>query len=97
MTNQVVRDSKTGRFAKGNRVKSPGRPPGAPKTLVQALKERVDPDTAAQILWERAKKSDALLMYIYNRLEGMPSQKTENEHKGNYDITLTWNGGSEEQ
>lgn len=89
MAETAERDSKTGRFTKGNGG-GPGRPPKAPKSLVAALKERLDPDELAAELIRRAKISDSLLMYLYNRVEGMPHQSAEVEHKGGLDVTLKW-------
>ena len=72
---QVSRDSKTGRFLPG----VSGNPNGGPhkKTLTAALREIVDPDKAAKELWRRALKSDTVLMYAFDRLEGRPMQSTE--------------------
>jgi len=84
-----------GQFVKGHDNVSPGRPPKAPKSLVAALKERLDPDELADELLRRAKNSDALLMYLYNRVEGMPHQSAEVEHKGSLNVGLVWHDGEE--
>ena len=68
------RDSKTGRFLKGN-AGGPGRP--TRRGLVEALRDMTDADEMAAMLLRRAKKSDQVLMYIYDRLEGRPKQATE--------------------
>lgn len=87
------RDTKTGKFLKGN--KGGGRLPKAPKSLVAALKERLDPEELADELIRRAKTSDAILMYVYNRIEGMPRQSAEVEHKGGVTFALKWQDGDE--
>lgn len=74
----VERDSKTGRFVKGNRG-GPGRP--SRRTLTEALREVVDPEEAARMLWRRAQKSDALLQYVYDRIEGKARQSIDMTHK----------------
>jgi hypothetical protein len=83
----------TGKFLKGN--KGGGRLPKAPKSLVAALKERLDPDELADELIKRSKTSDAILMYVYNRIEGMPRQSAEVEHTGSVDLKLKWQDGDD--
>lgn len=47
-----------------------------------ALKERLNADELADELIKRSKQSDALLMYLFNRVEGMPHQTATTEHMG---------------
>ena len=90
----MERDTKSGRFTKGN-AGGPGRPPKAPKSLVAALKERLDADELADELIKRSKVSDALLMYLFNRIEGMPRQSAEVEMTGSVDLNLKWQDGDD--
>jgi hypothetical protein len=48
-----------------------------PRTLTQALRDKVNPDWLASLLIKRAQQSDQMLQYIYNRLEGMPRQSVD--------------------
>ena len=70
----VCRDSKTGRFVKGTSG-GPGRPSG--RSLTEALRHVVDPDAAARLLWKRALKSDTVLMYTFDRMDGRPKQSVD--------------------
>lgn len=67
-----------GRFLPGNHYGG-GRP--TQRTLTMALRDVADPDAMARRLVRRAAKSDQVLMYIFNRLEGMPRQAVEFEDK----------------
>ena len=67
-----------GRFLPGNHY---GRGPTTQRTLTAALRDVADPDAMARRLVRRAAKSDQVLMYIFNRLEGMPRQAIELEDK----------------
>ena len=78
-TESRIRDAH-GRFLPGNNANPLGR--GAPRTLTQALREHVDPDEWAQQVAKRMYKSDQVLTYVGDRLEGKPKQATEVEYKG---------------
>lgn len=84
------RDTKSGRFLPGNKG-GPGRP--TKRSLTEALREIVDPDEAAKLLWRRAQKSDTVLMYAYDRLEGRPKQQSEVSGPEGAPIELTWGNG----
>ena len=82
---EVVEPSETvgkhpvnGRFLPGNHY---GHGPPTQRTLTAALRDVADPDAMARRLVRRAAKSDQVLMYIFNRLEGMPRQAIELEDK----------------
>lgn len=88
----VDRDSKTGRFLPGNNANPQGRP--TKRSLVEALRDMTDADEMAAMLLKRAKKSDTVLMYVYDRLEGRPKQSSEVEHTGTVNVDLAWSDGS---
>lgn len=69
------RDAKTGRFLPGNRANPNGRP--TKRLLTDALRDMTDPDELAKLLLRRAKKSDQVLIYVFDRLEGKPKQAVE--------------------
>lgn len=72
---QVDRHPQTGRFLPGVSGNPHGRP--TKRSLVEALRDLTDADALARELLRRSKKSDQVLMYIYDRLEGRPKQATE--------------------
>ena len=62
-----------------------GNPKGRPKrghALTDALKEKIDKDQLPQVLIKMATEEGNFqaARYIYDRLEGMPTQKQELEH-----------------
>lgn len=85
---QAMRDPVTGRFVPGMSGNPAGRP--TRRSLVEALRDITDADALAMMLLKRAKRSDTVLMYVYDRLEGRPKQSTEVEHKGGFDVALKW-------
>ena len=87
----MERNPKTGRFLPGNNANPLGR--GAPKTLTQALRENIDPDEWARLVAKRMTKSDQVLLYVGNRLEGMPKQATEVSGPDGAPVELTWGNG----
>ena len=89
---QAARDSKTGRFLPGASGNPDGRP--SQRTLRAALKDMTDADDVAKQLIRRSKKSDQVLMFIFNQLEGMPKQSTTTEHTGSLDVNLSWADGT---
>jgi hypothetical protein len=87
------RDSKTGRFLPGNNANPTGRP--SKRSLVEALRDMTDADALAAMLLKRAQKSDSVLMYVYDRLEGRPKQSSEVEVNGTVNAVLKWSDGSD--
>ena len=89
---RVLRDAK-GHFLPGSRANPNGRP--TKRSLVEALRDLTDPDEQARELIKRSKKSDTVLMYLFDRLEGRPKQSTETEVTGNLEVKLRFHDGSE--
>lgn len=87
------RDAK-GRFAPGNRG-GPGRPP-AEFSFTELLRAKVAerPQLIERLvkLAESEDENVALrtLLGIANRLDGMPKQSVEQEHRGGFDVSLRW-------
>ena len=62
-----VRDG-LGRWVNGN----PGGPGGHRYTLTDVLRTKANPDVLAKRLLKMSQRNPAVLMYIYDRLDGKP-------------------------
>lgn len=65
-------------FASGNRA-NPGGRPTKDRPLLEALRKGGSPTKLANMIWKLALKGEdlAAAKYIYDRLEGMPTQRHE--------------------
>jgi hypothetical protein len=65
-----------------------------PRTLTQALRDKVNPDWLASLLIKRAQQNDKMLQYVYNRLEGMPRQSVDTRLQERREYVLTLHDGT---
>ena len=87
-------DPQTGRYLPGTGG-GPGRSNGsAGRSLTAALKDKIEPEELARMLLERACKSDTVLMYVYDRIEGRPRQALEYSVPEGGPVRLTWDDGT---
>lgn len=88
-----ARDDK-GRFAPGNKG-GPGRPP-AEFSITELLRAEIAARPKLVKRWADLMESDdenvalRAITSAANRIDGMPKQSSEVEHKGGLDINLKW-------
>jgi hypothetical protein len=93
------RDNK-GRFQKGTTGNPNGRPPAA-FSITELLRAKVsERPRIVDRLIELADSEDEnvalkAILGIANRLDGMPKQSIDAEHKGTIDVQLSWSDGSQ--
>lgn len=90
-----------GRWVKGVKQKAgPGRPP-TEFSITEILRAKViERPKVIEKLLELAESEDEnvalrAIQYIANRIDGMPKQSTENEHKHSGTFKLKWDDGSD--
>ena len=77
----------TGKFAPGNRI-GKGRPPKG-QTMTDILSAKVSADEIADMLINKAREGDlAALKYIYDRIDGRPTETIRGTGDPNEEIIL---------
>ncbi len=95
MTDQ---DPKTGKFVKGNKA-NPGGRPRSDLSLVALIDEAVTDDDwkfiiKAQLV--KARRGDhKSIEWLSNRRFGMPTQTTDNTHRGKVELVFDWDSDAD--